>query len=216
MTGKSSSHDHRPQQDWTTGPAKWAAVIVLGAASIFGIAWSVLTRTHTPSSSEPPGIPVHAAQQGEPEDTPRSSRTDESSGEHRPATPPPAPAIPDSTKPRDLVQGPHLPAWEQVSASASPSPDTDQTPEEPPEASDAPAAIRVNVNRADREELQLLPGIGPVMADRIVENRTRLGFFRSLDDLERITGIGPRTVEQLRPHAVVRERPLTPPDDESR
>lgn len=218
MTEKPPSHDTKPPQDWTAGPAKWAAVIVLGAASIFGIGWSILTRTHTPEPPESRGIPVHAAQPQsptDPEPEPRPSETTRRSE----AEPPPrllAPAIPESAVPRELVQGPHLPTWERVTPptpaepESKPQSETDRAPDE------APAAIRINVNRADRDELQLLPGIGPVMADRIVEDRTRFGFFRSLDDLERISGIGPRTVEQLRPHAVVRERELTPPDEETR
>ena len=64
------------------------------------------------------------------------------------------------------------------------------------------AARRVNVNTADAASLRTLPGIGPALADRIVETR-RQGAFRSVDDLERVPGIGPATVERLRGQATV-------------
>lgn len=53
----------------------------------------------------------------------------------------------------------------------------------------------LDVNRATPAELELLPRIGPAMAQRIVEARP----FTSVDDLTRVRGIGPRTLETLRP-----------------
>ena len=58
----------------------------------------------------------------------------------------------------------------------------------------APSGV-VDMNRASREELQGLPGIGPTLAQRIVEARP----FRSVEDLRRVRGIGPKTLEKLRP-----------------
>lgn len=62
---------------------------------------------------------------------------------------------------------------------------------------------RLDLNRATAEELQLLPRIGPRLADRILEEREHGGPFRSLRDLTRVRGIGPRTVERLAPLAEV-------------
>jgi hypothetical protein len=59
---------------------------------------------------------------------------------------------------------------------------------------------RVDVNRADPRTLEALPRIGPVRARAIVAERTRHPF-RSLDDLERVHGIGPATVAGLRGRA---------------
>ena len=47
--------------------------------------------------------------------------------------------------------------------------------------------------------LALLPGIGPRLAEAIVRERRRLGAFAGPDDLERVPGIGPATVQRLRP-----------------
>ena len=57
----------------------------------------------------------------------------------------------------------------------------------------------VDVNRATSRELETLPGIGPALAGRIVASREEEGPFRRVEDLERVRGIGPATVERLRP-----------------
>jgi competence ComEA-like helix-hairpin-helix protein len=135
-------------EDWTLGPAKWAAVLVLGGASIFGIAWSVLTRT--------PGRPTPVAA---------------------------GPAVPSEDEPNLDPR-----------AAAAPAPPSAATavPEQPA------AVHRVNLNTATAAELELLPGIGPALAARIVEHRTANGAFKSVEQLDDVKGIGPRTLERLR------------------
>jgi competence ComEA-like helix-hairpin-helix protein len=61
----------------------------------------------------------------------------------------------------------------------------------------APPAQRVDVNRASEDELRALPGIGGVLAARIVEARERDGPFASLDDLRRVRGLGRAKLEKL-------------------
>lgn len=68
----------------------------------------------------------------------------------------------------------------------------------PPDSAPA-GAPRVDLNRADVRELDGLPGIGPVLAARIVEHRRRHGSFRSVDELRAVRGVGPRLLERLRP-----------------
>ena len=55
----------------------------------------------------------------------------------------------------------------------------------------------VNVNRAGASELETLPGIGPVLAARIVAERDRAGPFGSLEDLSRVAGVGPALIADL-------------------
>jgi predicted flap endonuclease-1-like 5' DNA nuclease len=55
------------------------------------------------------------------------------------------------------------------------------------------------INRADVHTLTLLPGIGPRLAEALSSERQRLGAFAGPDDLERVAGIGPATVQRLRP-----------------
>ena len=60
-----------------------------------------------------------------------------------------------------------------------------------------PAAEPVNINAADRETLCTLPGIGPALADRILDYRRENGPFRQLPDLMKVRGIGSKTYEGL-------------------
>ena len=56
----------------------------------------------------------------------------------------------------------------------------------------------VHLNTATLEELDALPGVGPVTAQKIVDYREQHGAFSSVDDLDAIPGIGPARLEQLR------------------
>ena len=62
----------------------------------------------------------------------------------------------------------------------------------------------LDLNRASVEELQRLPGIGPKLAQRIVEARAKTPF-KSVDELRRVSGIGPKTLEKLRPLVTVKQ-----------
>jgi competence protein ComEA len=57
---------------------------------------------------------------------------------------------------------------------------------------------RVSLSSASVAELDALPGIGPVTAQKIIDHRLANGGFGSVDDLDAIPGIGPARVEQLR------------------
>jgi competence protein ComEA len=56
----------------------------------------------------------------------------------------------------------------------------------------------IQLSSATAEQLDSLPGIGPVTAQKILDYRTEHGAFRSVDDLDDVPGIGPSRVEQLR------------------
>jgi competence protein ComEA len=56
----------------------------------------------------------------------------------------------------------------------------------------------ISINAADATQLQELPGIGPVTAQAIVDEREAGGPYASVDDLDRVRGIGPATIESLR------------------
>jgi competence protein ComEA len=60
------------------------------------------------------------------------------------------------------------------------------------------AAAPVDLNTATTEQLDTLPRVGPVLAQRIVDFRTSHGAFRSVDELEQVPGIGPSTMADLR------------------
>lgn len=77
----------------------------------------------------------------------------------------------------------------------------------PPSGGSAPASGEstslVNVNTADATALDSLPGIGEVLAQRIIDHREAHGPFGSVDDLISVSGIGEVTLEELRPLVTV-------------
>lgn len=62
---------------------------------------------------------------------------------------------------------------------------------------------KMDLNLADHKGLVLLPGVGPVIADRIINSRKKHGPFSSLNDLMKVKGIGPKTVKKIKPFITV-------------
>jgi competence protein ComEA len=69
---------------------------------------------------------------------------------------------------------------------------------EPGETTDNTSAHLININTASVAELEELPGIGVVTAERIIEFRDENGPYRSVDDLVAIEGISSRTIDGFR------------------
>lgn len=119
-------------------------------------------------------------------------------------TPPPvnAPQEPAPVQPAPLATPPAVtPAAPPASAPAT-------TPAQPT----SPASAIIDLNSATKAQLELLPGIGPALAQRILDHRVKLGRFASVDDLEGVRGIGPKVMAKLRPLVRVgtSEQPATP------
>jgi competence ComEA-like helix-hairpin-helix protein len=106
----------------------------------------------------------------------------------------------------------------------------EQEPQEPPsstgvslindgsveEDTDEPASC-LNINLATQKQLEKLPGIGPVIAKAILEERVRRGLFTDLKQLLQVKGIGEKRLESILPHLCVIEavkEPVVEPVDE--
>jgi competence protein ComEA len=72
-----------------------------------------------------------------------------------------------------------------------------------------PPTFFVDVNAAGIAELMLLPQIGETLASRIVDSREQEGPFGTLEELSRVRGIGPKTLEQIRPFVRVHRPPTS-------
>ncbi len=62
----------------------------------------------------------------------------------------------------------------------------------------AVAVDRVNINTADKEALSNLPGIGPAIADRIVQYREENGPFKNKEEITKVKGIGDKTFQKIK------------------
>ena len=97
--------------------------------------------------------------------------------------------------PRPDAAGPLVPDALPAPGGSGTAPDTAAAARAPRTGGAPPAGV--HVNRAAAADLQRLPGVGPVLAGRILEHRRTHGPFRDLADLRRVKGIGARTAARL-------------------
>lgn len=63
--------------------------------------------------------------------------------------------------------------------------------------------FRIDLNRAELGELALLPGVGPVLAQRIIDHRRTVGPFTEFAELRQVPGIGPKRLDELAAYCLV-------------
>jgi len=62
----------------------------------------------------------------------------------------------------------------------------------------------IDINQATANELEVLPGIGPVLAQRIIEERNRVGKFSSKEDLIKVKGIGKKKLAKIKDQIIIK------------
>lgn len=122
-------------------------------------------------------------------------------------------ADPVSTAPQQLVSRPQAvgnsvdtprpvsEARERAVSRPAREPDAAAPNDPGPVRSDVPR--RVDLNQASLSDLEALPGIGPKLAQRVIEFRNERGPFRNVEDLREVKGIGRKKFDRLRPHVLV-------------
>lgn len=159
-------------EDWTYGPVRWiGSGLVIGAA-VVGIAWSISAR-RVPTSL-PASVPASTKAQ--------VASADQNAGPVSKPVPVQAPKpivteVPPREQPVNVVAFADAPKAAEPAASTGP----------------------ININSATAQQLEALPGIGPGLAAKIVDDRSRNGRFRTLADLDRVPGIGPKLLEKMKP-----------------
>jgi competence protein ComEA len=108
------------------------------------------------------------------------------------------------------------PGTAEAAGSAN-TPEPEAAPQEDSETKSEPGVTadgKIVLNTANAAQLDRLPGVGPKRAEQIVALRTRLGRFKTLNDLLRIRGIGRRTLQKMLPQLVLDPPPPPKPPDE--
>jgi len=75
--------------------------------------------------------------------------------------------------------------------------------------------LMVNINKASKDELKTLKGIGDTRAQDIIDYRKKNGDFKNVDELEKVKGIGPGTMKQIRANVTVSGATMVPKKPES-
>ena len=63
----------------------------------------------------------------------------------------------------------------------------------------------ININTADKDTLCLIPGIGSVLSERIIEYRQKNGYFKDISDINRVNGIGKKKYEEIKEYIITEE-----------
>ncbi len=99
---------------------------------------------------------------------------------------------------------PSLPQFDYAASDSTFAVLSDRTGDEKAAEDDSASVVIININTASKQDLMTLPGIGEVMAERILNYRTSAGPFKSAEELGNVKGIGKRRLEQLVPLITVR------------
>ena len=115
--------------------------------------------------------------------------------------------VPMASQAQDKVQGkqPEQQAQQQPQqgtqpeeVSQQPQQGTEQQPQQESQAPKPSDPSKMNINTADAAQLVDLPGIGPAIAQAIIEHREAKGPFKTVEDIQNVKGIGPKKFEAIK------------------
>jgi competence protein ComEA len=90
------------------------------------------------------------------------------------------------------------PAEEDATSLVLPGSDDQDEDESSDDQSSSPSGDLININTASLAELDSLPGIGPALAQRIIDYREENGAFTTIEDIMDVSGIGPATFDRIK------------------
>jgi len=102
---------------------------------------------------------------------------------------------------------PETPPLKSTFTTASPAPSKIKSPAAPKNTPKKAPGSPIDLNRATAENLQQLPGVGPAMAERILQYRKENQGFTTVDELNNVRGIGPKKFEKMQPFVIVKPLP---------
>lgn len=158
-------------------------------------------------ASQPNKTPADQSPSDQPTTNPTAKPTDKLKDKpaKSPASPPPAqPQIADPVSEPSTEQRADPTAKPATKPAANPA----STPA--PKAAASSAAI-IDLNTATKAQLELLPGVGPALAQRVLDHRAKVGSFTKVEDLDAVRGFGPKLLAKVKPFVKVETAQTQPP-----
>lgn len=103
----------------------------------------------------------------------------------------------------EAIEAPNLPGTESDEIAVVDAISSSANSDRPTETE---STLLLDLNTASKEELQSLPRVGPVLAQRIVDYRAQIGAFGEIEELKKVKGIGDKTFEKIKPYVSLKNK----------
>ena len=162
-------------------------------------------------ASQPTKTPADQSSSDQPTTNPTAKPIDKLKDKpaKSPGSPPSAqPQIADPVSEPGTEQRTDLTAKPATKPATKPAANPASTPA--PKAAASSAAI-IDLNTATKAQLELLPGVGPALAQRVLDHRAKVGSFTKVEDLDAVRGFGPKLLAKVKPFVKVEPAQTQPP-----